>query len=76
MVQLTTVQDSYKQLSIDHEKLQNSHSQITQECAQAALELKKLEQELAEAELDADTSRFLREACHDIRHGLSLKHVP
>lgn len=74
-MQLTTVQDSHKQLSLDHEKLQTSYDQRMQECAQAASELRKVKQELAEAKLDADTSKFLQQACHYSRHASTLKHV-
>lgn len=74
-MQLTTVQGSHKQLSLDHEKLQTSYNQRVEECAQAALELREIKQELAEAKLDADTSKFLQQACHYSRHASSLKHV-
>ena len=66
-VQLTAMQDSHEQLSIDHEQLQAAHTHMTDKCSEAALELSKVQQQLAESKLDLDTSRFLRQVCRHTR---------
>lgn len=66
-VQLTAKEDSYKQLSINHEQLQAAHDHMTDKCAEAALDLSKIQQELAESKRDLDTSRFLKQVCQHNR---------
>ena len=61
------MQDSYKQLSINHEQLQATHDHLTDRCTEATLELSKVRQELAESKLDLDTSKFLRQVCQPNR---------
>lgn len=60
-VQLTAVQDSHAQLSIDYEQLQAAHTRLTDKYAAAAQELSGVQQELVQSKLDLDTSRFLRQ---------------
>lgn len=67
-MQLTAMQDSHKELFINHEQLQAAHHHLTDKCAKASLELSQVQQELAESKLDLDTSRFLRQVCqHNMR---------
>lgn len=74
-VQLTAVQDSHKQLSLKHAQLQAEHNHQTGEFAQAALQLSKLRQELAEVNVDLDTSGFLGQVCQCITHA-SIQLMP
>lgn len=60
-MQLTAVQDSHTQLSIDFEQLQAAHNNLTDKCEEAARELSSVQQELVQSKLDLDTSRFLRQ---------------
>lgn len=62
-MQLTAVQDSHAQLSIDFEQLQTAHNHLTDKYDKAAWELSSVQQELVQFKLDLDTSRFLRQVC-------------